>query len=152
MKQLAASVIILLAMSFMPENTVKRFAWLEGEWKLDGQESYEVWQLMSDTLLAGGSFHEAGNDFVRDESIELRAENGNIYYIPTVYEDNKVPKPVRFVLTSFTDTSFVAENKLHDFPQVISYTLLSPNRMVAIISGPIRGKQKEIVFRFEKEL
>jgi hypothetical protein len=45
----------------------------------------------------------------------------------------------------------VAENQQHDFPQVIRYTLLSPKRMVATISGPIKGKQKEIVFQYDKE-
>ncbi len=151
MKGLFAIILVLYLASFVPDVSVKKFAWLEGEWKLDGQESYEVWQIHSDTLMAGGSFHEAGNDFVRDESIELKVENGQFYYIPTVYYGSKVPKPVRFVMTSFTDTSFVAENQQHDFPQVIRYTLLSPKRMVATISGPIKGKQKEIVFQYDKE-
>ena len=151
MKSIIPIGLLLFATSFIPNSSIKQFAWLEGEWKLDGQESYEVWQIHSDTLMAGGSFHEAGNDFVRDESIKLKVENGQFYYIPTVYDGSKVPKPVRFVMTSYTDTSFVAENQQHDFPQVIRYTLLSPKRMVATIFGPIKGKQKEIVFQFEKE-
>jgi hypothetical protein len=151
MKGLFAIILVLFLASFVPDVSVKKFAWLEGEWKLDGQGSYEVWQIHSDTLMAGGSFHQAGNDFVRDESIELKVENGQFYYIPIVYDGSKVPKPVRFVITSFTDTSFVAENQQHDFPQVIRYTLLSPKRMVATIFGPIKGKQKEIVFQYDKE-
>jgi hypothetical protein len=151
MKGLFAIILVLFLASFVPDISVKKFAWLEGEWKLDGQEAYEVWQVLSDTLMAGGSFHQAGNDFVRDESIELKVENGQFYYIPIVYDGSKVPKPVRFVITSFTDTSFVAENQQHDFPQVIRYTLLSPKRMVATIFGPIKGKQKEIVFQYDKE-
>lgn len=151
MKSFIAISLLLFATSFVPNDGLKKFAWLEGEWKQDEQEAYEVWQILSDTVMAGGLFHQAGNDFVRDESIELKAENGQFYYIPTVFEGNKVAKPVSFVITTYTDTSFVAENKQHDFPQIIQYTLLSPKRMTATISGSIEGRQKQIVFRFEKE-
>lgn len=151
MKSIALINLLLFITSCMINDNIKKFAWLEGEWKQDGKETYEVWQIVSDTLLVGGSFREVGNDFVRDESIELKSENGQLYYIPTVFEGNKVAKPMRFLITSFTDTSFVAENKQHDFPQIIRYTLLSPKRMIATISGPINSEQKEVVFRFEKE-
>ncbi|MCW5906683.1 MAG: hypothetical protein KIS94_02405 [Chitinophagales bacterium] len=129
---------------------VSRFNWLEGTWKRQGSDAYEQWQVVSDTLIAGASFHREEKDYVRDEDIGLLMKEGKMFYVPTVKNQNK-GKPVYFEITAYTDTSFIAENPVHDFPQRIGYELISGKYLKAFIEGNRNGKPKRIAFDFEKE-
>lgn len=131
------------------QNTIKQFEWLEGEWKMSGKEAFEVWQIESDTALIGGAFHLDGKDYVRDERIALIAKNDGFYYIPTV-ENQNGGMPVEFKIISQNGKGFLAENKLHNFPQQIGYELTGTDSLHAYISGNLRGKQKQIDFYYTR--
>jgi hypothetical protein len=142
--------IITLA-SFIPQQpTVQAFGWLEGTWTNDKQEAFEQWQVVSDSLIQGGSFYRKGKDYVRAEDITVSVVNGSLYYTPTVYGQNN-NKPVPFKITLYTDTSFIAENPEHSFPQRIAYTRVTPTRIQAYIEGDVDGKTQRVNFSFTKE-
>lgn len=139
------------AYAFVQQNiSVLPFKWLQGEWKLQGAEVYEVWQWQNDTLLAGALFRQEGEEMVRDENIMLTTRSNAIYYIPQVFTHHQ-SKPVEFLITSYTDTSFIAQNPAHDFPQEITYTLLDKQSLRAIIKGSVKGKAKQVEFFFVKQ-
>lgn len=134
--------------------SIQPFAWLEGEWQMDAQQAYEIWEITSDTLMRGASYHNAGKEWLRDERIELAYKDGAFYYTPTVEGQND-NKPVPFKITSYTDTSFVAENPQHDFPRRIAYRTFkfgNAQKLIAELSGDNKGKEKKIAISFTKAL
>ncbi|HQW25329.1 MAG TPA: DUF6265 family protein, partial [Saprospiraceae bacterium] len=69
--------------------------------------------------------------------------------IPTVQGMNG-GMPVRFTSTTVTDTELTFENPTHDFPQVIRYTLIHPDSLVAEISGITGGQQQKQTFPMKR--
>lgn len=152
MKTLAILILSASALLFSGAKTIHQFAWLEGEWHNDGSPAFEVWQIQNDTVMLGGSYHNDGKEWLRDETIQFKYEAGEYWYIPTVEGQNN-NQPVAFKLTSYTDTSFVAENPQHDFPKRIAYRTFKQGRlqkMIAEISGNRNGVEKKIAFSFTK--
>ena len=144
------SLLLILSFTQPKATSVKQFQWLEGTWKQEGKDVYEQWEVVSDSLIRGGSFYKDGNDFKRGENIQFLLKDSSFHYIPIVFGQNN-NQPVNFKVTSFTTTSFVAENSLHDFPQTISYTLTESNRLHVYIEGKQEGKSKRIDFLFVRE-
>jgi hypothetical protein len=143
---------LLLVLSFTQPKTisVKQFQWLEGTWKQEGKDVYEQWEVVSDSLIRGGSFYKDGNDYKRGENIQFLLQDSSFHYIPIVFGQNN-NQPVDFKLTSFTSNSFIAENPAHDFPQTINYTLTEANRLHVYIEGNVDGKTKRLDFLFVRE-
>jgi hypothetical protein len=42
-------------------------------------------------------------------------------------------------MTSSTSNQLVFENSIHDFPQIITYTQITKDSLLAVISGKING-------------
>ncbi len=116
-------------------------AWFIGQWKqIEGPDlvSVEEWKRNSPTLYTGKAWTTYQLDTVHVESIELRLEEGEVYYIPTVIENKG---PVRFKMTHLDGKSVLFENPTHDFPQKISYEALGDTMLMAKISGVMNGKE-----------
>ena len=125
-----------------------QFAWLEGTWAKEG-ESVEIWKRQPDgSYLGKGGSIEAG-DTVYFETLEIRIQEGDIYYLPDV-DHNQGPVP--FKLTHHDLNTWTFENPEHDFPTLIRYTFEPPNLLKAAIEGPgeVAGDTKAIDFWFEK--
>ena len=68
-----------------------------------------------------------------------------MFYIPTVKNQN-AGLPVSFATKNISQTQLVFENQQHDFPQIISYTKINTDSLLAEIKGTKNGKErKEIV-------
>lgn len=88
-------------------------------------------------------------DSIPLESIVLKKEGDDIFYIPTVKGQNN-DQPVKFKLTSSSANQLVFENPAHDFPQKISYTLETEGSLMAEISGIVNGQQRARKFPMKK--
>jgi len=124
----------------------KKLYWLEGTWtqmnlKTPGRMSIERWIKTGDTLLVGKTVSLHGSDTLSIEKATLRVKEGAIYYVAEVSHNKE---PVYFKLASISATTFTCENKTHDFPKKISYTLLG-NILKATISG--NGKSIDYLFK-----
>jgi hypothetical protein len=120
---------------------------LIGTWKLQGKPVYEVWALSDDGYsLRGVSYKLNGADTLILEKINLTYSAGHYHYIPDVAENGS---PVDFTISVFDDQSFVAENKLHDFPKVIRYTIVRKDDVEELLVV-IEGNGKVIPYTFEK--
>lgn len=114
---------------------------LIGTWENNFPEgcSTEMWEMQNDSTYTGKSWVVIGGDTVSYESLTLQQSGEELYYIPTVKDQNN-NQGVKFKLTSTTDKLLVFENPKHDFPQKISYTFVTKDSVLAEISGTMDGK------------
>ncbi|MFM9945951.1 MAG: DUF6265 family protein [Bacteroidia bacterium] len=135
------------------ENTITNFSelekanWLIGKWQNNSSEgnATEVWEKENDSTFVGKSYFVIGKDTVSSESISLQQNGKDLFYIPTV-KDQNAGQPVKFTLTSSTSNQLIFENPKHDFPQKISYTQITNDSLLAEISGMMNGKQNSQKF------
>ena len=121
--------------------------WLIGEWQNNSPEgnATEVWKKENDSTFVGKSYFVIGKDTVSSETISLEQNGNQLYYIPTV-QDQNAGQPVKFTLASSTSNQLIFENPKHDFPQKISYTQITNDSLLAEISGMMNGKQNSQKF------
>lgn len=131
-------------------NPLSDAKWLLGKWENQTQRGrmVEEWHKVNDSTFAGRSYMITAMDSIPLESILLRKEGTELYYIPTVKGQNN-DQPVKFRLTSSAAKSMVFENPSHDFPQKISYTL-EERSLMAEISGVMNGQQRSRKFPMRK--
>lgn len=96
-------------------------------------------------MFAGKSYFVVGKDTVSSETISLRQNGNELFYIPTVKGQNN-EQPVKFALTSSTRKQLIFENSTHDFPQKIAYTQITNDSLMTEISGTMNGKQNSQKF------
>lgn len=137
-------LIALCSWNIAAEKHVKNAEWLIGTWvnKSKTGNVYETWNKAGDNKLAGKSYVVSRKDTMVFETIDLIQKQDSFLYIPTVKQQNG-GLPVRFHATLITDTKMVFENAKHDFPQVISYTRINNDSLLAEISGTMKGKAKK---------
>jgi len=130
---------------------IEKASWLIGTWENKAVRGsvYESWSMLNENELSGRSFMIKDQDTIVFEHIRLVQEGDMLVYIPTV-EDQNNKLPVRFTQKSVTDSELIFENMNHDFPQVIQYTRITKDSLVAEISGEIRGKMKKQTFPMKK--
>ncbi len=125
----------------------KHADWLLGEWHQLTPEGHAVekWEKQNDTCYIGLAYFLVGKDTTSTESIRLVQRGEDLFYIPTV-KDQNAGKPVEFKLTGTEHYQLLFENPTHDFPQKISYEQVTKTYMIARISGTINGKLKSQEF------
>ena len=125
--------------------SINKFNWLLGTWSNISNESqlYEIWTKENDTTFSGLSYMIVRNDTTFYETIKLESTGQDLFYIPTVMDQND-DQPVLFKLISNINGDFIFENKLHDYPQRIIYNNSEPNVLNARTEGIEEG-------RFHKE-
>lgn len=149
---LIATCVFTLFNCWITDNgKIEKAAWLIGTWeqKTDKGPVYESWQRISNVELSGKSFMTKDKDTIILETIRLTQEQNGLYYIPTVKNQN-TGLPVRFVLKSLSDKQMVFENPRHDFPQIISYSRIGTDSLIAEISGAVNGQLRQRYFPMRK--
>lgn len=133
----------------------KKNLWLLGEWQnrnAEGGVYLESWKQLNDSVIAGDAYFIRNSDTLFSEKIIIVRTQDSIFYIPTV-SDQHDGKPVRFYLNSISPGSVDFINPEHDFPQEIVYYYISPDSMVAIISGQnSNGKVRSETFPMKKKV
>lgn len=122
---------------------------LTGIWQMQTRSGFlcEQWEKQTDNLMLGKSFKITGKDTVALERIRLTFEKGEIFYTPTVLDQNE-GKPVPFKLSKIEDNAFYFENKEHDFPQRIIYHLKSAAELECSIDGQTSKGYSRQSFQF----
>lgn len=143
--------IILCGWSVQQTNTIEKAEWLIGTWenKTPGGSIYETWIKTNHKKLSGKSYILKEKDTIVFETIELVQQEGNLFYIPTVKNQNG-GLPVRFAARKISENQLIFENKQHDFPQTISYMKTGTNSLLAEISGSKNGKERNQIFSMKR--
>ncbi|ODS72052.1 MAG: hypothetical protein ABS46_21105 [Cytophagaceae bacterium SCN 52-12] len=151
MKRLPVALVVI-AIAFcnwisLPGKSIRKAEWLLGIWenKTPKGSIYESWNKISDDELFGKSYILKEKDTIVFESIRLVQEKDSLFYIPTVGNQND-GLPVRFAVKRISDMEMAFENLQHDFPQLISYTRIGADSLVAEISGIKGGQERKQTF------
>lgn len=144
-------VTIFCGWSFQEESKIKKAEWLVGSWVNNTQRGniYETWTKLSAVELSGKSYLLKANDTIVLETVRLIEEANSLHYIPVVKNENG-GLPVRFTAKTVSDSVMVFQNMGHDFPQVISYSRINADSLVAEISGTRDGKERRIKFPMKR--
>lgn len=157
MFQKTTFILLLLAMVSCKDSDanknekIKAASWLLGNWEnksADGNLT-ENWEKVNDSTFQAQSYYIKEKDTVHFESIVLQQKGENLTYTATVKGQNN-DKPVSFKLKTATDKQLAFENLKHDYPQKISYTQITPDSLVAKISGIQQGKPSSEQFSMKK--
>lgn len=127
--------------------------WFLGNWGNTSAEGEltESWKKENDSVYTSATyFVVGGKDTVFAETARLEETNGKLAYIVTVPSQNE-SKPVRFDMTSSTESQIVFENPQHDYPTKIVYTKTANDSLVAEISGMQKGKPASEKFAMKKQ-
>jgi len=141
----------LCALTVKQTNDLEKAEWLIGTWenKTPKGSIYETWGKTSDNEYSGKSYIVEEKDTIVVENIRLVQEQHTLFYIPTVKNQND-GLPVRFTTKTISETQLVFENPQHDFPQIISYTKIGADSLVAEISGIKNGQERKQTFPMKR--
>ena len=133
-------------------NKMETFNWMIGSWKMETKPGaiLETWIYRNDSTLSGESIRinfTGGTDLL--EKIQLVCRNKEYFFISTAQGQND-DKPVKFKITTYSETGFVAENPEHDFPKRISYNLMSKDSIHAFIDGGPSMPEKKSDFYYSR--
>jgi hypothetical protein len=144
-------LIISCGWTIHRENEINKAAWLIGTWKNETSRGnlYETWVKLSRDEFSGKSYVLKEKDTVVFETIRLVQEKDGLFYIPKVKNQN-AGLPVRFALKEISGTTLAFENPQHDFPQLISYTRITADSLVAEISGKKNGVDRKQAFPMKR--
>jgi hypothetical protein len=131
---------------------MQQISWIIGEWHQPDSNGfyYEVWDIVDDHSFKGYGYMVLKNDTIFSERLEIKESGGEIYYIPTLTDQNS-GQPVMFRLTKLNDSLMIFENPDHDFPQRIVYTHFSEDSLHAWIEGMDKGKERREDFRLVRK-
>lgn len=137
--------------SHKADEQLKNLHWLAGTWQLQSEAGTltETWAIKNGNALAGKTYLVDQNDTIFTETISIEVQNGAVYYVPVIPDQNQ-GKGIRFKLISNKEQTCIFENKSHDFPQRISYRQNGENGLTAWIEGAIKGKVKSEEFNFRR--
>lgn len=144
---MVAALLTLCTCTVKNPSNIKKIEWLVGTWehKTSKGSIYETWRKADGNELVGKSYVIKNKDTILFESIRLVHEQRKLFYIPAVKDQNE-GTPIRFEGKRISETHLVFENKMHDFPQVISYKKIGEDSLKAEISGLRNGKEERRYF------
>lgn len=124
----------------------ENFDWLIGDWiRTNGKKesiTTEIWEKASGNLYLGTGLTKKNNEIVFKENLRLIKKGSNwIYEVTGVNADT-----TNFVIQSFSENSFIANNPDNPFPKKIEY-VYKDEKLVAVISD----EDKKIVFEFKRD-
>jgi len=142
---------LLIGWTVKQTNDIKKAEWLIGTWENKTKKGsiYETWSKTNDNEFSGKSYIIKDKDTIVFENIRLVQEQDGLFYIPIVKSQNDA-LPIRFAVKLISKTQLVFENLQHDFPQIISYTKIATDSLVAEISGTKNGKERKQTFPMKR--
>lgn len=156
MRKLNLPLALILGLAFYSwiyhsMDQIKKAEWLIGTWenKTPQGSIYETWEKVNDHSFSGKSYVLKEKDTTVFETISLIEDQDSLFYIPTVENQNN-GLPVRFTAKSISEYKLVFENPQHDFPQIITYTRVHPDSLIAEISGINNGMERKLTFPMKR--
>ncbi len=106
---------------------------LEGSWKVEGRESYEVWE-RGENGLTGYAYKLKDGQKIIKETLKIVGEEGATVYSATVPDQNQ-GAAIPFTLNKAEKEWLSFENPQHDFPVKIRYRPETADRLFVEVLG-----------------
>lgn len=123
-------------------------AWLSGCWRMLGPEQQveEIW-----LAPAGGTLVGMSRTVVRDSlrGFEIMVVRPGVNGLVFEATPSGQP-PATFLVAGQADSAITFQNLTHDFPQVIRYSAIGGDSLVAVISGTVRDRQRTITYEYAR--
>ena len=130
---------------------IEDISWLIGTWSgrdMNDLTFNENWERDGKNSFTGsGSTVTPDGDTIFKETLKINLVEGTPYYVATV-PGNK--GPVLFKMVKGDKQNAIFENREHDFPQRIAYTLENNNHMSVKLEGIEKGVPKSESLQFER--
>ena len=149
LQHLLTAALLFAAAAVNAQSTgIEQFEWLTGNWKgpADKGDFYESWTRYDESTLTGEGYLIIENDTVFREVLRIQNICGHWVYIASINKG----VPVLFALAASDDSKWVFENKEHDFPQRVVYSLKTDGSLLAWIEGEMKGKMRKEEYSMEK--
>ena len=134
MKSLISLCIVMLLFSFLVKDTLDEVRFLDGTWKTENKETYEVWKKNTDGTMEGYSYKMKANEKVISEHLSIKMINDKLTYQARVPNQNN-GETIPFVLNTAVKDQLSFENLSHDFPKKIQYKPLDANTILVSVLG-----------------
>lgn len=115
-------------------NELSKFYFMEGTWKVEGKEKYEVWERAGNSEITGFAYKLVDGQKNITETLCIKVEDGSIVYQASVPDQNEGVS-VSFVLNESDNSCFSFENKKHDFPKKIQYKKVTNTELEIHVFG-----------------
>ncbi len=107
---------------------------MEGTWKMENKEQFEVWEKNAEGKLSGYSYKIANDQEVRMETLSIQKSEGQVVYEALVPNQNN-GQAIPFTLNTAIQDLLSFENLNHDFPKKIQYQKLSDTEILVKVLG-----------------
>ena len=135
---LITQFLLLTQFAFSQSNPIPFIKkWIVGSWKTSLPKGFiiETWSYKNDSTLKSTShIIKPNGDSMLQETVNLEYKKGISNYVVTAADQND-NLPVSFKLIKYQNKKLIFENPQHDFPQRITYKLVSKNKMLAWIDN-----------------
>ncbi|MDR1055214.1 MAG: VOC family protein [Prevotellaceae bacterium] len=131
MKKIFITTLAAFAFDQLEAQTIPAF--LQGTWKMENENIYEHWDILSQKHMKGISYTTKNGNIVFIEYLNIAVIDKEVVYTATVPGHNQ-GQAIDFM--QITDNSlWIFENLRHDFPQRIVYEKLSNTEISVQLSG-----------------
>lgn len=127
-------IVILGLFITCAESKISRFDFMNGTWKMEGKEQYEVWEPAGKGQLKGYSFKFHDNEKIITETLSIKISDHSIVYQANVPDQNE-GKSISFTLNGDIKEYLSFENNRHDFPKKIQYRRIDDDEIEVSVLG-----------------
>lgn len=107
---------------------------LIGVWEIKNEQTYERWGKNPDGNYTSVMFKCQAADTNFSEKVKV-FKDGNNWIFETLVKGQNGGQAVKFTSTQLSNTEVTFENKDHDFPKIIHYSIESATLLRAFIAG-----------------
>lgn len=119
---------------------------LKGHWEIQGSNSEEHWDVLSDKSMKGFGYKIEGAIPQVSEYLDIQLKKGKVVLMATVVGQNK-GLPIEFTAEGKpSDKEIKFVNHKHDFPQEITYSKASDSTGNLIVKIAGQGKEHTQIF------
>ena len=150
-----ALLLVALALGVVSEahaasGKIGKLGWLAGCWqRVNAHRSVEEqWMAPRAGLMLGigRTTNAAGDTLIEFEQTKIQQRGNDLVF--TASPSGQATDS--FTATSVSDSSVTFENKWHDFPQRVGYTLKADGSLAAWIEGTQGGKTRHVDFPYAR--
>ena len=136
--------------AYADSGRIAKLGWLAGCWqRAYGRRSVEEqWMAPRAGLMLGigRTTNAAGDTLIEFEQTKIQQRGNDLVF--TASPSGQATDS--FTATAVSDSSVTFENKAHDFPQRVGYTLKADGSLAAWIEGTQGGKPRHIDFPYTR--